>query len=273
MMTNEQLAIESQKGNKAARLALWDKMRGLFHKKAALYYIANTDLCISHGVELEDLRQVCYFAFLDAVKGFNAESGYLFSTFINFPFKKAVNALLGLRTEHEKNEPLNNCRSLDKPLENTDGDASTLLDFVQDEKSVDFLEDIDRDSEAAFIRQIVEELGEPYKTVIQEHFFHEKSLQEISDEMNVDLARIQQYKAKSLQLLRQNRQLRRIYTEQKHHDNWLQVMRWENSPERFALVRQLKEKGLSYGYQQAELYAARERWIQNAECSSTSSRS
>ena len=68
-----------------------------------------------------------------------------------------------------------------------------------------------------------------------------------------------------LRTLRQNRQLRQIYEEQKHHDNWLQIMRWENSPERFALVRQLKESSLSYGYQQAALYEARMKWIRTQE--------
>ncbi len=264
-MTNEELARLIRAGNEELHPVLWQKVNKLLYAKAAAFYNNHTDTCARCGVELSDIRQECYAVYLEAVKAYKPELDTKFISYVEYPFKNAVNALLGLRTERQKNEPLNNCKSLDKPIEIADGDACTLLDIVQDEGSTDFLEDVDRDSEAAFIRQIVAEMKEPYRTVIRLHFFEERTLQVIGQELGVSIERARQYKYKALRKLRQNGQLRQIYTEQKRHDNWLQVMQWEHSPERFALVQQLRERDLSYGCYQAELYAARERWIRTQE--------
>lgn len=264
-MTNEDLAKLIQEGNEELHPVLWQKVNKLLYAKAAAFYNSHTETCDRCGVELSDLRQECYAVYLEAVKAYKPELDTKFLSYVDYPFKNAVNSLLGLRTERGKHEPLNHAASLDKPIESFDGDSCTLMDTVQDEGSTDFLEDIDRDSEAAFIRQIVAGMNEPYRTVIQEYFFQGKSLEEIGEPMGVSLERVRQIKYTALRTLRQNRQLRQIYEEQKHHDNWLQIMRWENSPERFALVRQLKESSLSYGYQQAALYEARMKWIRTQE--------
>lgn len=265
MLKNEELASRIQNGEKGLSLILWQNVERILYKKATVYYLANTDLCASHGVELNDLKSVCYLAFLDAVKSYKQERELTFTSYLDYPFQNVVNSLLGLRTSRQQNEPLNHAASLDKPIETADGDSSTLLDFIADETSIDFLEDVDRDSEAAFIRQIVAELQEPYRTVIQEYFFNGKSLQEISELLGVTPERVRQYKYKALRILRQNGQLRRMYKEQKTHEYMLQIMRWEHSPERFELVQQLNKMKLSYGYKQAELCAARERWIKMQE--------
>lgn len=264
-MTNEELAILAQNGHKASRLALWDSIQGLFYKKAAVYYLSNAELCTSHGVELDDLRQISYMAFLDAVKAYDPESGFLFSTFINYPFQNAVNSLLGLRTERQANEPLNRAASLDKPIETADGDSSTLMDMIPDTASMDFLEELDRDSEAWFIRKVVDELKEPFQSVIRLHFFEGRTLQEIGEEMGVTAERVRQLKYKALRKLRQNKQLRQMYRNAKTHDIMTWASRWEYSPECYALVQHLRKKELSYGYRQAAMYAARERWIRMQE--------
>lgn len=87
----------------------------------------NTVCCKRCGVELWDIQQAGYFAFLEALKGYKPETGYKFITFIRLPFKNAVNDLLKRKTEKQINEPLNNCISLDTPTEDKDGDTDTAL--------------------------------------------------------------------------------------------------------------------------------------------------
>lgn len=268
-MTNETLAALIQEGNEELHPVLWQKVNKLLYSKAATFYNSHSETCARCGVELSDIRQECYAVYLAMVKAHDPKRGLMFTSYLDYPFQNAVNSLLGLRTSRQQNDPLNHAASLDKPIETADGDSCTLMDMVQDDTSTDFLEDVDRDSEAAFIRQIVAELQEPYRTVIQQYFFHGDSLQEISEQLGVTPERVRQYKYKALRILRQNGQLRRMYKEQCLHDAWLFASKWEHSPERFALVQQLRESNLSYGYQQAELHAARQKWEQENEVQET----
>lgn len=260
MQTNEQLATLAQRGEKDALAMLWKKTNALLYQKASVYFRSHTETCIRCGVELADLKQECYGAFLEAVKAYQPNQETKFLSYVNFPFQNAVNALLGLRTERGRNEPLNHAASLDKPLETDEGDGGTLHDILPDAASVCFLDALDRDAEAAFIRQVVAELPEPYRVVIQAYFFEGRTLGEIGEGLGMTAERVRQIKSRALQALRKHKQLRQLYNEHKQHNNWLQAARWEYSPEHFALIQRLQERELSYGYRQAALFAAREAW-------------
>ncbi len=265
-MTNEDLARLIQEGNEELHPVLWQKVQNLLYTKAAVFYRSHTETCMRCGVELSDIRQECYSVYLAMVKAYDPERGLLFTSYLEYPFRNAVNSLLGFRTERGKHEPLNRTASLDKPIEAADGDSCTLMDMIPDTESMDFLEDVDRDSEAVFIRQVVEDLKEPYRTVIRLHFFEGRTLQEIGTELGgVTAERVRQLKYKALRKLRQNGQLRQMYAEQMNHDRWAFASRWEYSPERYALIRQLQQRDLSYGRYQAEMYAARQKWIRMQE--------
>lgn len=265
-MTNEDLARLIQEGNEELHPVLWQKIQKLLYAKAAAYYHSHTETCDRCGVELSDLRQECYAVYLEAVRAYKPESGIMFVTFLNYPFQNACNSLLGLRTERRRNEPLNRCKSLDEPLEGSDGDAFTLHELVRDETSTGFVERMEDIDEAACVRQAVEDLPEPLRMVIRRYYLENRPLHEIGEEMDVSIERARQYKAKGLRELRKNKRLQCMYKEQCMHETWLCAARWEHSPEHFDLVQRLRQKQLSYGYKQAELYAARQKWErENAE--------
>lgn len=265
-MTNEDLARLIQEGNEELSPVLWQKVYPLLYSKAGSFYNAHRATCDRCGVELSDLRQECYAVYLEAVRAYKPELDTKFVSYVEYPFKNAVNALLGLRTERGRREPLNHAASLDKPIESSDGDSCTLMDLVQDDTSTDFLERMEDIDEAACVRQAVDDLPEPLRMVIRLYYLENRPLHEIGEEMGVSIERVRQYKAKGLRELRKNKRLQSMYKEQCLHDAWACASRWEHSPEHFDLVQRLRERGLSYGYKQAELYAARQKWEQeNAE--------
>ncbi len=214
-MTNEQLAAFIHAGGNDELIPLlWDKVQKYVYCKARSVYNMNTVCCKRCGVELWDIQQAGYFAFLEALKGYKPETGYKFITFIRLPFKNAVNDLLKRKTEKQINEPLNNCISLDTPTEDKDGDTDTaLIDLQADESSTDFINKMEVDELRDTIRVELETLPERELEVIELFYFQNKSLQEISKAMSISPERVRQIRTRAERDLKQNIKLRQIYNE------------------------------------------------------------
>ena len=212
-MTNEQLAVFIQQGDSDELIpVLWEKVRKLLYLKSEQFYRLHETACSKHGVELWDIKQVSYSAFLDAVKAFKADSGYKFTSFLDYPFRNTVNGLLGLRSEAGRNEPLNNCASLDKPVSGEDEEC-TLIDLQEDEHSTDFIAKIESDNISDIIRSEVEALGEPYNKVIRLYYLEGKKLAETGKLLGVSGERVRQLRYKAERELRKSKVLRKLYNE------------------------------------------------------------
>ena len=259
-MTNEMLAqFIQQGGNDELIPILWEKVRKLLYAMSDRFYRLNKDTCDSSGVEAWDIKQASYVAFLEAVKAYKPDSGNKFTAYLKYPFKNALRELLGIRTS--KQEPLNNCGSLDKPIEQSDGDSCSLYEIIEDSASLDFTEKAERNCEAETVRAIVDTLSEPYRGIIKAHFFEGMTLSAIGEKNGYSTSRTGQLYRKALRILRQDRQLRQLWTEQKQHYNWLQLARFQYSPEYYAVIQRAKEQQLSYGQRQADLFSAMGEWI------------
>lgn len=69
-MTNEQLTLDIQNGNRAALPQLWEAVRPLLFSLAWRFYTRQgKDRCAQRGVALEDLQQESFFALWDAARG------------------------------------------------------------------------------------------------------------------------------------------------------------------------------------------------------------
>lgn len=265
-MTNEMLADLIQKGDNDELIpVLWDKMKGLLYKKAGEAYNRYESRCIQCGVELSDIRQSCFPVLLDAVRGYKPDKGLMLTAYVNHPFRNMFRQLLGLRTERQKNEPLNSCASLDEPLEGSDGDACTRLDIIPAADSTAFIDRLEASDDAGTVRRAVEELPELLRNVVQWYFFENAGLSAIGERLGVSAERARQMKAKALRELRKNTQLRQLWEETVQHTRWVGVSRFQSSPEYFEICRAAKEKPLSYGYRQAELHHAFVQWQKNAD--------
>ena len=75
-MTNEELAMQIQQGNKNAIAELWTAVTPFIYKCCYRFYHARTELCLSSGVTADDLIQTAFFALLNAVNSFDIATGY-----------------------------------------------------------------------------------------------------------------------------------------------------------------------------------------------------
>lgn len=265
-MTNELLAEYIQQGGNDELIPiLWEKVRKLLYMKSESLYRLHKDSCSRRGVEAWDIKQASYTAFLEAIKAYKPESGNKFTSYLNYPFKNAVNELLGLRTSRTTNEPLNNSTSLDKPIdESSDGDVISLLDTIADDTSLDFIDNMETAAIGETVRAVVETLPERYKSVIQARYWEGLTLQAIADRLSVSCENVRGREAKALRILRSNKIIRLLYRDMQQHNRYCSFSWFRTSPEFYETLKRLDQKPLSYGQRQAELYAAQIAWeIQN----------
>lgn len=260
-MTNEMLAdFIKQGGNDELIPILWEKVRVLLYGKSDTFYRLNKEQCDRKGVDNWDIRQASYTAYLKAVRSFDIKTGYKFTTYLAYPFKNALKDLLGATTKRARQEPLNNSTSLDKPIEQSDGDTITMGELIADDSSLDFIQDMERTAEAETVRRIVETLPDVQKDVIKAYYFEGMTLSAIAEKLGVSRESVRQIRYKALKILRENKQLRELYTGYQHHYNWIAVSHFRYSPEYFDLCKRLDEKNLSYGQKQADIYSHFQKW-------------
>lgn len=261
-MRNELLAKYIQQGGNDELIPiLWENVINLLYSKSDSLYRLHKESCSRRGVEVWDIRQASYTAFLDAIKAYKPESGNKFTSYLNYPFKNAVNEFLGLRTSRTVNEPLNNSTSLDKPIdESSDGDVISLLETIADDTSLDFIDNMETNAVGDTVRSVVDTLPEAYKCVIIAFFFEGISLSDIAKRLEISSERVRQLKRKALELLRKNKIMRELYNDMQQHNHSCSFSWFRTSPEYFTMLKRLDHKPLSYGQRQAELYAAQIAW-------------
>ena len=220
MKTNEELAAIIQNGDNSKTPELWDRVRNLYAVKSLKYYHRHRELCDRCGVDLDDIQQQSFFAFLRSVEEYDPQSGLSFTAFIDFPFRTEMQTLTGMRTEAQRQEPLNNCDSLDRQLEGDDGsDGSTLHELIADPSALDYLDELDDQSVGELIRAEVDRLPEQLRAVITAYYFDGLTHKRIAENMNISLARAQQIRKSGLFELSKRRALVDLWNEYNHTDS------------------------------------------------------
>lgn len=153
-MTNEELAVLIQEGDKEYIEELWERVRRIIYIYCYRYYNANAGRCASCGIEKDDLIQEGFFAMLEAVKAYKPESGYKFASFLRYPLKKAFNSLTGLRTAAQTQLPLNHALNIDKPLEGAEN--MRLVDTIPDEAATESMDNVEKKLYISQLRHDIE---------------------------------------------------------------------------------------------------------------------
>lgn len=205
-MTNEQLA-KAIKTNKNNRLIfkLWNNVRKLIYIKCDKYYFSLNDRFKASGIDIWDLRQEMYFAFLEALKAYDPDKNFKFVTYLEFPIKNAVKKALGIGC---KFQPLNNSESLDKPVAGQE--ELTLSDMITDEKD-DILKIIRKNTDSEIIRNEVEKLHGKQKNIIVLYYFNDKNDGEIARYLATTPSNIFQMRRRALAGLKKSPVLNFIY--------------------------------------------------------------
>ena len=206
-MTNEQLCVFIQQDSTELLPILWERVKDLCFMLCGRYYAKYAARFAACGIELCDLRQECYAAFLQAVRSFQEDKGMKFSSYLDFPIRNTAAELLGIRNpERTNHKPLDNAVSLDKPIEASDNDNMTLADVIPDRESGEpferVLQEVADEHARAVLCEALEKLTEQERDVIVMIFFEGKTAQDIAREWGVSAQRVGQVKAQAIRTLR-----------------------------------------------------------------------
>lgn len=217
-MTNEQLCVFIQQDNSELLPILWGRVKDLCFMLCGRYYAKYAARFAACGVELCDLRQECYAAFLRAVRAYSEDKGVKFSTYLEYPIRNTAAELLGIRNpERTNHKPLDNAVSLDKPIEAADNENMTLADVIPDRESGEpfeqVLQEVADEHARAVLWEALEKLTEQERAVIIMLFFEVRTAQAVAAEFGVSAQRVGQVKAQAIRKLRTMPALKVLYEE------------------------------------------------------------
>jgi RNA polymerase sigma factor (sigma-70 family) len=171
-MSNEELAVRIKAGETSLYSQLWTQCERFFRKKAFNYYSHNRNRADGAGQTIDDFYNSCFFVMMNAVQGYDPESGYTFLTFCKFPMKNVFRSLIGSRTRRK--EPLNDCKSLDEIVPDSEGETS-FVEMTADPESLTPFEEMSAKNDNVILRSELEAaldtLPEREADIIRRHYF------------------------------------------------------------------------------------------------------
>ena len=202
-MTNEQLALNVQNGNRAALTELWGAVRPLLFSLAWKFYTRQgKERCSSHGVTLEDLQQESFFALCDAVQAYRPEKGYQFTTYLHYATENRFRACMGIQG---KADALNHADRLERPIPG-DEEGREQGDSIPDEKAEAALLAVDDQEEQAHFHNVLEqalgELSVVQSAVVRHRFTQQHTRQQTAQALHITPQEVRREEARALQLLR-----------------------------------------------------------------------
>lgn len=209
-LSNEELAIQVKAGDPVAIAQLWERVQRLAYWHALRFFNAQRAACASSGVEIEDVQQESFFALLDAVKAFDAEKGYRFTTYLRLHARNRFNSLIGCRGNTPP-RPLDKAGSLDEPIAGENDDLA-LLDLVVDpaaSTAFDAAEDREytRQLHAALSKALAL-LDDQQEQILRARYFGGLTLKDCAQRAGVTPERIRQVENKALRNMRCGARLR-----------------------------------------------------------------
>lgn len=198
--------------NTALIPSLWENVERFARVKSNDWYYQHENTCIRCGITIEDLYQLSYFAFLDAVRYYKREQGHKFLTYMIYPLRKQFNEACGLRTEKQKLTPLNRCTSISLPIGSDE--AITIEDTLEDETAAgDFTEAEER----IYIRQLhnvleecLSEIPSLQADVLRARYYDNKTLEEVGAMIGASRSAARAREADGLRSLRVGSRIRRL---------------------------------------------------------------
>lgn len=202
-MTNEQLALNIQNGNRAALAELWGAVRPLLLSMAWKFYTRQgKERCSSHGVTLEDLQQETFFALYDAVQAYKPEKGYLLTTYLSRATENRFKACMGIQG---KLDALNHADRLERPIPG-DEEGREQGDVIPDEKAEAALFAVDDRQEQEHFHNVLEqalgELSVVQGAVLRHRFTRKHTRKETAEALHITAEAVRREEARALQLLR-----------------------------------------------------------------------
>ena len=242
---NAALAARVQAEDNAALGELWQANRALLGQYFMKWYSVkeNRELAAAHGVTLEDLEQEGYFATLYAAKSYDPAAG-AFSTWLLVYARKQIQETLsnGHRRvvkgrDGNRNikaaDPLNDCTSLDLPLDESDSGSSTRGDQQPDPSAEIPFQQVE---DAIFTSELHEAIEEAFQKLterdaaaIRATFFDGLTLQAAGERAGTSGNNIRLLQQSGIRKMRRNPSILRFHDEviQRHAWHGTGFTAWE----------------------------------------------
>ncbi|MCR5035385.1 MAG: hypothetical protein K6B42_08230 [Clostridia bacterium] len=131
-MTNEELVLKIQKGEKECMPQLWDQVK-MYITWSAERYLRGYP---KHYEQLKtDCVQAGYFAVVKAVDGYSDKYGP-FTSYLKWPLRNEFREVIySGRGQKKESDPLNDALSLDMTIITTDGEETTIGEYICDKEA------------------------------------------------------------------------------------------------------------------------------------------
>lgn len=179
-MVNEAFITEFQTGNRAHLPELWDSVRPFVASQANRRVRAAQTGGALCAVEVEDLIQEGFLAFLQAAETYRSGGRMTFLGWLDLYLKNAFNEALGVRRVRDYREPIRWAISLSQPL--GDADSDTIEDLLAEEYSA-----VDRMENAIWMQQLrravnesLAELPAEWRRIMVGRYWMGQTLQQIA---------------------------------------------------------------------------------------------
>lgn len=198
-MTNEEMAeIIGKSKDYDLTCELWERVKKLLYKKSMKAYKSLNERFSALGVESEDIKQECYFVFLEALKAY--KQPHKFVTYLELPFKAMITSLLK-RKVNPYTENIDEVK---------DGDGYSLSEILADDNS-DIFAISDSRTDCEIVRGEVSKLNDRQRRVIELYYFHEISDKKIAEAFEISNASVGQLRQRALNELSRSAVLRSLY--------------------------------------------------------------
>lgn len=177
-MSNEELVAMIKKGNTEATSQLWGQVERLIYSLCNKLYLRYNEPLLRGGMQIDDLTQESYFAFLDAIQSFDISKGYKFTAYLNYSLLNRIRTLIGGKSQ----SALNTADSLERPIEDnlflSDMVADPGNDFLPVEERL-YWEQVRHDLEKS-----LSAIDELQRDVVRGKYFHGMSTKDLSQQHN-----------------------------------------------------------------------------------------
>lgn len=236
MSTVEEIVLDIQSGIDRKN-ELYTAIYKLLYKLCGRYLRFASDF----GWEIDDLLSASWFGVERAIKDFELDKGYEFSTYLRHHVNNTIHEFLGIRN----GKAVHYHTSLDEEIPGTD--EMTYLDTIEDETAADAFEEAEKSVYYSVLLDEVDKLPQMQKDTLKRHFLNNETLNGIATSRNVSRESVRQHERAALRSLRKSKKLRDCYYEDfayRHVGVTVFNNTWTSSTEWAALkVMQEDERG------------------------------
>lgn len=196
-MTNEELALLIQAGERDRIPQLWEQVRRFIERQSSrwVYHLEGKG-----GVTAEDLSQAGFFALLRAVESFDPAQGYKLLAYLKLPLKTEFNRAAGYKTKRDRLDPLQDYISTDAPV--GEEEDTPLLDLLADPATELCYAEIEEEDRRAAVQELLSCLSESQRSVIRARYWHELTFEETAKALGVDKKEAVKLEQQALRTLR-----------------------------------------------------------------------